>query len=333
VAGECDGIQFAMPPLEMLQFDRALTVGSAKALVKVSLPAESAAKLKTLRSNAKGPSAKKMDAAAAKDLQERIRQIEATPQNIPAILCNECGSGAAVCLNAPFTSWPGLSDVLGAVLTSRGAKPPVTIVHGVKGGGKPGRWIPNFLFDGFRDGESRYYGFVKQKDATMDEGSEAHYGVAKGAAAAPQQEAARYETTIDFGKEGHVYEPMTGKYLGVQRKVTDQFGPWAAKWYAVLPYKVEALKVSLRHKDREAGQDIQGDVQVLVSDPAKIQRHVVNIQVLDKDGKSIMYLLRNLDVVDGKAAFSIPTALNDDVQNWTLVLTDAATGVSTKLKL
>ena len=67
--------------------------------------------------------------------------------------------------------------------------------------------------------------------------------------------------------------------------------------------------------------------------PAKIQRHVVNIQVLDKDGKSIMYLLRNLDTVQGRAEFSIPTALNDDVQNWTLVFTDAATGVSTKLKL
>ena len=54
----------------------------------------------------------------------------------------------------------------------------MTVVQGC-GGSQPGRWLPSFAFDGFSDGEARYFGFVKQKDATMDEGSQAYYGVVK----------------------------------------------------------------------------------------------------------------------------------------------------------
>ena len=334
MSGDCDGVKFSTVLLERLGIDPALAVTRAKAGATCCLPKDSAEKLKKALAAAEG-SAKPLSAQNAKALQERIEQFESASASIPFVLVNRYGAGSAVYLNNSFSSFAaaGLADVLDAVLTSHGMKPPVAITKGYRKS-QPGRWLPEFFYDGFRDGQARYFGFVKKKSAASDEGSNAYYGVVKGGTevSAPKA-AANYEIAIDFGTEGHVYEPLSGKYLGLRKSVSDEFGPSVAKWYAVLPYQVEGLKVSLGDKEVQPGQTITGAVEVLVRGSANPQRHVINVQVLDKDGRSIMYLLRNLDTVDGKATFSIPTALNDDVRNWTLVLTDAATGVTARLKL
>ena len=335
MAGKCGDVRFCTAPLEKLAFDPVLQIATARPAATCSVPKEGIAKLRQVLAAGAAAGANPLKPKEAAALQQRIEAMEAAPASMPLVLENRFGAGRAVYLNSGFSFFAtsGLADVLDAVLTADGLQPGVTIAKGY-GKTQPGRWLPDFFYESFRDGPARYFGFVKKQNREIDAGSRAYYGVVQGVEdVSTPRTGAHYEIAVDLGTEGHVYEPLSGKYLGVRKSVADTFGPSVAKWYAVLPYKVEGLKASLDNKEVKPGGKITGTVELIVRGATKPVRHVINVQVLDEQGRSIMYLLRNVDTLDGKAAFSIPTARNDDVRSWTLVLTDAATGATARLKL
>jgi len=329
--GICDGKKFSTTPVETLCYDPSVEISGAVPSIKYSFAQEDIERIKKIFASSDEEVTKKLSGKDKASLEERIKKIDEASKDIPFVLSNKYGEGLAVYLNSD--SIPSLANILAAVFSTKGIEPPVKILKG-SDDCIPGKWLTNFSFNKFDDGVSSYYGYAKMKnDQIENEASNAYYGVVKTGEGAKDEKKVGYEAFIDFGREGHLYDMMTGKYLGVQKGISDKFGPWAAKWYSLLPYKVEALKLSLQNSGAKAGQPIRGSVEVIVSDSKLgIQRHVINIQVLDKDGRSILYLAQNLNTVKGKVEFLIPTAMNDDVRNWILVFTDAATGISQKSK-
>ena len=59
-----------------------------------------------------------------------------------------------------------------------------------------------------------------------------------------------------------------------------------------------------------------------------VDRSVVSVQVFDPAGKSVRYYSSNVTVIDGKAEFAIPFALNDSKGNWKVQARDVISGLT-----
>ena len=327
---------FSGPPVKDLGFDTAAVVDDAQPAIRFSFTQQHLDKLrKVLDDDVKldKNSKDKLNDKAKAELENRIKKIEAVKRELFFVTREKYGKGMAVCLNSPFTANPVGSNVMGAIFSEAGVAPPIQVVKGNQDFA-PGQWIPDFGFDKFKDGQAMYFGMVKFKKKEFDdEGSDTYYGVVKTQGGAQGGREKEYEVSVDFKRSGHLYEPLTGKYHGVQSSVKNSFGAWEAKWYSLLPYKVEAVKAVLKGGNVKPGEPIKGVVSLVVPAGSALQRHVINLKVTDKNKTPIQYLSQNLETKNGEAEFAVPTALNDAAREWTLVFTDAATGVGGNLVL
>jgi hypothetical protein len=75
--------------------------------------------------------------------------------------------------------------------------------------------------------------------------------------------------------------------------------------------------------------EVDAGLRIRLSDEhgQPVDRSVVHVDVYDPAGKWIRYYSGNADVVDGKAEFSIPFALNDMPGQWRLKVRDVISGL------
>jgi len=85
----------------------------------------------------------------------------------------------------------------------------------------------------------------------------------------------------------------------------------------------------LERSSRIAHLEVDAGLQIrLIDEHGKlVDRSVVHIEVFDPGGKLVRYYSRNADVVDGKATFSIPFALNDMPGAWHVHVRDVISGL------
>jgi uncharacterized protein YfaS (alpha-2-macroglobulin family) len=74
--------------------------------------------------------------------------------------------------------------------------------------------------------------------------------------------------------------------------------------------------------------DLQLRVSLVDEGGAPVDRSVVSMQVFDPTGKSVRYYSSNVTVIDGKAEFAIPFALNDAKGNWKVQARDVISGLT-----
>jgi uncharacterized protein YfaS (alpha-2-macroglobulin family) len=92
-----------------------------------------------------------------------------------------------------------------------------------------------------------------------------------------------------------------------------------------MPEKLSALKLSGKTSAR------QGET-VKIKVTASANHHVYALRVFTPGGKDVMEYRKVLNVT-GNGEFTIPFALNDPCGLWRAVVTDAATGISSELKI
>jgi hypothetical protein len=97
--------------------------------------------------------------------------------------------------------------------------------------------------------------------------------------------------------------------------------------YTVMPNKLDSINVTGPTKAK-LGSVVKVDVAANKSN----NHHVYALRVLDPLNKDIMEYRKVLNVTN-KAQFTIPFALNDKVGTYTVVVTEAATGLQGKLKI
>jgi hypothetical protein len=123
-----------------------------------------------------------------------------------------------------------------------------------------------------------------------------------------------------------------GRYLGNVDRLDLAVAPSSAKLIAVLPYRVEKLKVDSAKTAFLAGETVPVALEI-VTDGKPAGRHVIQVEVRRPDGQAAAYLDQYAEAKDGKTRLAIPLAINDPQGEWQLRLTDAATRVSETVRI
>ena len=140
-------------------------------------------------------------------------------------------------------------------------------------------------------------------------------------------ESLRLPYDIGITEKKHVYSVRARKYLGYADTFTfrlDEKTRRAGDVISLLPYRVEGLAIESERTVR-AGDALQCTVRILPAEAQK-RRHVVTVRVLDPEGNDLRWYRHSVETKDGAARISVGIAANDPPGNWTLRLTDAASG-------
>ncbi len=129
---------------------------------------------------------------------------------------------------------------------------------------------------------------------------------------------------IKLPEQGHWYDVRSHKYLGLRRDLRTTLKEADPKLYAMLPYKVQGLSLSLKG-GRAPGGAVEYRAKVRAGN-ARPVRHVLKVQVFAPGGKKQALYSGNADTIGGVARGSFRLALNDPKGKWRLVVTDVFSG-------
>ncbi|MBI3920745.1 MAG: beta-galactosidase, partial [Armatimonadetes bacterium] len=136
-----------------------------------------------------------------------------------------------------------------------------------------------------------------------------------------------YRVRIEFPRKAHLYDVMTGKYLGFAGR-TEADLSYRAALYALSPYKVSSLEVT-PSSTAVAGAPMTVQISVNTGG-AEPSRHVLRVEVVDPNGKDLTHYAQNLLSERGRAKTAVPWALNDKPGRYTIVVRDAMSGITVK---
>ena len=134
-----------------------------------------------------------------------------------------------------------------------------------------------------------------------------------------------FKATVTLPQKGHFYDTRAGKYLGYGKRFNVTLTPGEGSFFTVMPEKLSSLRLSGKTSAR------QGEC-VKLKVAATKGHQVYALRVFDPSGKDVMEYRKVLNVT-GSGEFTIPFALNDPCGLWRAVVTDAATGVASELKI
>ncbi len=239
----------------------------------------------------------------------------------PVLIANTTGQGKALLLNLSlqgytklpkgeaqeFAGWDAGADYrafLAGVLKAAGIEPVVTVLP----------VAPHVEVSRFRRGGAEYIGIVQSLPRDPLE-------YTNKVAPAPAARA----VTIDFGRKAHLYDVRAGKYVGEVASLKTKLTPGVAQLYALLPYRLDGLRVKAPVQAR-GGQELACDVSLQLK--GRPESHVIRWQMFGPDGKERPWYARNLTTEGPAAQASLMLALDETPGTWKIVARDVATGVT-----
>lgn len=226
----------------------------------------------------------------------------------PAFIVNHFGAGRAILLNTYIGTYPRLRDslehesLLGLwrdTVTAAGVTlPAIKVSAGATGS-------TGYDIYRYHLGSMALLGLVRKPWV----------------ARADAEEEARIEAPRDL----HAYECRSGKYLGSGRSFRLPIRTHELKFIALLPYQVQALKVSAPQEVVQGGEltlalSLEGASE---KDPG----HPVFVRLVDPKGQTTFYFDRTVRTRAGKAQLKHLLALNERTGTWQVHARDAATGI------
>jgi hypothetical protein len=133
------------------------------------------------------------------------------------------------------------------------------------------------------------------------------------------------DAAFGFPRAGYVYDMREGKALGRTDKAAKAMLNGDAAFFAVLPYRVEAVRVAAGQVRQGAMATCQAEVRV---SEAAAGLHVLRVEVLGPDGVPRPHYGAVALADGGKATHAIPLALNDPKGRWTVRFTDVVSRAS-----
>lgn len=261
---------------------------------------------------------------------------------IPVITLNEVGKGKAICLNIPFTYYSGrtyfdcqyaywghpdhnalMTPLLDELTRALAVERPIR-VDAPEGE----RWPFGLEIACLPEGQAEYIGLTKKREYDEE----------------PDR-----KVVVHANRKGHLYDMLSGEYLGEQTSWEVVIKQVDVRLFGVLPYKLDGLDVTLEKDTVQPGEALVGTLKVRPTAGRPV-RHVVNLQVIRPDGKTVRYLARNLETEkpkfsyfplkklrgygrNGEVKFEIPMALNEPTGTWRLLFTDVATGMKAQAEV
>ncbi|MBI2298846.1 MAG: beta-galactosidase trimerization domain-containing protein [Armatimonadetes bacterium] len=235
--------------------------------------------------------------------------------DLPILLVNKVGAGQAILLNFQLVNPTDSPEadaerrMAGELLAACGALSAVGIAA-PKGGA-----LPYAETRVWRNGDALVFGtYRKMQCAWFNPGSGTLAG--EPVPARIQLPAAR-----------HLYDVRAGKYLGRVDRVDARLRWGRANFYAALPYRLPAPKVSLSSPSPPLGREL-GVTVTLDVPKASGAAHAVWVEVLDPRGQVTEWGQRVLLVRGGTGKLTIPIAYNDAHGTWRVRATELFSGQS-----
>ena len=126
--------------------------------------------------------------------------------------------------------------------------------------------------------------------------------------------------------KGYVYDSVSGRYIGNTRRVEVEWDEGGAAAYSVLKSKATSLRVEGLPDTVKRGGELR--IALKLDAAGKAPDTVFNVRIVSPSGECRFHMRRNVDAVGGKATVVFPMAYNDPVGDWSVVATDAMTGLS-----
>jgi hypothetical protein len=225
------------------------------------------------------------------------------------------GSARAKALNAEeslaVTSFQALFD---GILLDSGVKPPVRAAPRGPGQEDAGRRCPFVNLYAKDDGATRYYTVIR--DVSL---------------AGLQVEDTPAKVTFD--REGYIYDVLSQRLLGWGNAVDLVLTKHTVRLFAVLPYRVDGLKLNLPGTPLRPGDSLGISARLVVTVGQPPGRHWLRMDVVRPDGQPDRAYSDTIEAKDGLAELSIPFALNDPPGEWAIGIQDVATGTRAKTAL
>lgn len=127
--------------------------------------------------------------------------------------------------------------------------------------------------------------------------------------------------TLRFPTQGHLYELISGTYLGWQENCQYDFPAEAVRIFSLLPEAVEQIDILA------PSEAMPGDTVTITAHGGK-GPHVFNLQLLSPDDATPIIFNRNLRAADGAAACALRLPLNAPPGSWTIAVRDLNSGIT-----
>jgi len=215
---------------------------------------------------------------------------------IPALISMSHGKGQAVFLNfVPAVKEQNIL-LLGKILRDAGVKAPVEIVSD-KGQVRDVECVR------FKRGPVTILALQKKYKYTISSSE---------------------DFRAEFSEPFHVYDVRKRTYLGKKNTIPMHLAEGETAIIALLPYEVEALEISPRKLQVNAGETAEFDIALRVGGDSAAN-HIAHIEVIGPEGPLSHYKAQEL-LEGGKGTYLLPLALNDTPGEWQLRATDVISG-------
>jgi hypothetical protein len=136
-----------------------------------------------------------------------------------------------------------------------------------------------------------------------------------------------YPSRVTFDRRSHLYDVRNRDYLGFLDAIDTDISH-KAHVYAMLPYRVKEVEVSLPQEECRVGESAAVTISIVVEGSGpKATRHCVRIRVIDPDGNEVRHYARNIMTEEGQCTARIRFALNDPPGEYKLMGRDVLSGI------
>lgn len=248
-------------------------------------------------------------------------------KDIPAVIVNRVGRGAAVYLNLDFSNYAASAaggtfgevtkktqgageyvesciDLLRRLLDDLAGLRPVAAVR------VDGRMVWPATTSRFRRGNLRLVAFLTSQGR-------------------PERIAPEHTRMAEFDLPGpgHVYELRTeGRPFGRTDRVRAKLTPCIPTLFALLPYEVTGVKLNVSAAERGRVARVEG--VVTPAGRATPEDHVVRVEAFRPDGSRFDAFCENVLTKDGRFVHELPLAQNDPTGMWRVTARDVISGKS-----
>lgn len=128
---------------------------------------------------------------------------------------------------------------------------------------------------------------------------------------------------------GFVYDPVGRRFVGHTDRVCADMEEGGAVVYSVLQAKPSGVRIGNVPANVQRGDELR--VLLSLEMPAgQAPDTVFNVRFVSPSGECRFHMRRNVDAPDGRAEVVFPMAYNDTPGEWSVVVTDAMTGLEGK---
>jgi len=237
----------------------------------------------------------------------------------PVFIFNSYGRGKTILLNFTLDTYYGLRKnswyscsnfrkILKKIFSDVGVYPPVIA--------KPE--VPGLEINRFKSGKIRYITLIQkifEKDPTLKS-----YG---------EKNKKPISATISFSSPFFTYNILSKQFLGLSSQVNFEIQLGRPVIFALLPYEIKELKLSISPSRIEKGEEIKYSVKIITSNKSNPGEQIIFIQFFDPSGKEVECYRKKL-AVKNNIVEEEKLALNDPSGRWTIIATDLISGKQTK---